>query len=162
MGCALAVTRGNGGAVLARPQNVDKRVESAIARSMKSRRYKPATACGRSVVSQRRSASFTAATCRPGHSRWPMSGSLSSEDESPRWTAMKHLARRRVASCDAVAPPDDHRPRGCGGGLSKRRDERGPGGSSCRLEASDDGDGQHHNNHRRQHGRLCWRHAKQQ
>jgi len=32
-----------------RPQNVDKRVESAIVRSMKSRRYTPATACGRPV-----------------------------------------------------------------------------------------------------------------
>jgi len=32
-----------------RPRNVDKRVESAIVRSMKSRRYRPATACGRSV-----------------------------------------------------------------------------------------------------------------
>src|SRR3954471_14714342 len=32
-----------------RPQNVDKRVESAIVRSMKARRYRPATACGRSV-----------------------------------------------------------------------------------------------------------------
>ena len=32
-----------------RPQNVDKRVESAIVRSMKSRRYNPATACGRPV-----------------------------------------------------------------------------------------------------------------
>jgi hypothetical protein len=32
-----------------RPQNVDKRVEYAIVRSMKSRRYKPATACGRAV-----------------------------------------------------------------------------------------------------------------
>lgn len=32
-----------------RPQNVDKRVESAIVRSLKSRRYRPATACGRSV-----------------------------------------------------------------------------------------------------------------
>jgi hypothetical protein len=29
------------------PQNVDKRVESLIVRSMKSRRYTPATACGR-------------------------------------------------------------------------------------------------------------------
>jgi hypothetical protein len=29
-----------------RPQNVDKRVEAAIVRSMKSRRYTPATACG--------------------------------------------------------------------------------------------------------------------
>ena len=34
---------------LVRPQNVDKRVESAIVRSMKSRRYRPATACGRPV-----------------------------------------------------------------------------------------------------------------
>lgn len=32
-----------------RPRNVDKRVESAIVRSMKSRRYTPATACGRPV-----------------------------------------------------------------------------------------------------------------
>jgi hypothetical protein len=32
-----------------RPQNVDKGVESAIVRSMKSRRYTPATACGRPV-----------------------------------------------------------------------------------------------------------------
>jgi hypothetical protein len=32
-----------------RPQNVDKRVESAVVRSMKSRRYTPATACGRPV-----------------------------------------------------------------------------------------------------------------
>lgn len=32
-----------------RPQNVDKRIESIIVRSMKSRRYKPATACGRAV-----------------------------------------------------------------------------------------------------------------
>jgi hypothetical protein len=32
-----------------RPQNVDERVESAIVRSMKSRRYNPATACGRPV-----------------------------------------------------------------------------------------------------------------
>jgi hypothetical protein len=32
-----------------RPPNVDKRVESAIVRSMKSRRYNPATACGRAV-----------------------------------------------------------------------------------------------------------------
>ena len=32
-----------------RPQNVDKRVESAIVRSMKSRQYTPATACGRPV-----------------------------------------------------------------------------------------------------------------
>ncbi len=32
-----------------RPRNVDKRVESAIVRSMKSRRYRPATACGRPV-----------------------------------------------------------------------------------------------------------------
>jgi hypothetical protein len=34
---------------IVRPQNVDKRVESAIVRSMKSRRYNPATACGRPV-----------------------------------------------------------------------------------------------------------------
>ena len=34
---------------IVRPQNVDKRVESAIVRSMKSRRYTPATACGRPV-----------------------------------------------------------------------------------------------------------------
>jgi hypothetical protein len=33
-----------------RPQNLDTRVESAIVRSMKSRRYKPATACGRPVA----------------------------------------------------------------------------------------------------------------
>jgi len=32
-----------------RPQNVDQRVESAIVRLMKSRRYTPATACGRPV-----------------------------------------------------------------------------------------------------------------
>jgi hypothetical protein len=32
-----------------RPQDVDKRVESAIVHSMKSRRYKTATACGRPV-----------------------------------------------------------------------------------------------------------------
>ena len=32
-----------------RPQNVDRCVESAIVRSMKSRRYNPATACGRPV-----------------------------------------------------------------------------------------------------------------
>ena len=32
-----------------RPQNVDKRVEAAIVRSMKPRRYSPATACGRPV-----------------------------------------------------------------------------------------------------------------
>jgi hypothetical protein len=32
-----------------RPRNVDKRVESAIVRSMKSWRYMPATACGRPV-----------------------------------------------------------------------------------------------------------------
>jgi hypothetical protein len=32
-----------------RPRNVDKRVESVIVRSMKSRRYEPATACGRPV-----------------------------------------------------------------------------------------------------------------
>ncbi len=32
-----------------RPPNVDKRVESAIVRSMQSRRYNPATACGRAV-----------------------------------------------------------------------------------------------------------------
>jgi hypothetical protein len=34
---------------IVRPQNVDKRVESAIVHSMKSRRYNPATACGRPV-----------------------------------------------------------------------------------------------------------------
>lgn len=34
---------------IVRPLNVDNRVESAIARSMKSRRYAPATACGRPV-----------------------------------------------------------------------------------------------------------------
>lgn len=34
---------------IVRPQNVDKRVESAIVRSMKLRRYTPATACGRPV-----------------------------------------------------------------------------------------------------------------
>jgi hypothetical protein len=34
---------------IVRPQNVDKRVESAIVHSMKSRRYTPATACGRPV-----------------------------------------------------------------------------------------------------------------
>jgi hypothetical protein len=34
---------------LVRPQNVDKRVESAIIGSMKSRRYTPVTACGRPV-----------------------------------------------------------------------------------------------------------------
>ena len=34
---------------IVRPQNVDKRVESAIVRSMKSRRYTPASACGRPV-----------------------------------------------------------------------------------------------------------------
>jgi hypothetical protein len=34
---------------IVRPQNVDKRVESAIVRSMKARRYTPATACGRPV-----------------------------------------------------------------------------------------------------------------
>ena len=32
-----------------RPQNVDERVASAIVRSMRSRRYKPASACGRPV-----------------------------------------------------------------------------------------------------------------
>jgi hypothetical protein len=35
-----------------RPQNVDKRVESIIVRSMNSRQYKPATACGRPVPSK--------------------------------------------------------------------------------------------------------------
>jgi hypothetical protein len=34
---------------IVRPQNVDNPVESAIVRSMKSRRYTPATACGRPV-----------------------------------------------------------------------------------------------------------------
>lgn len=34
---------------IVRPQNVDKRVESAIVRSMKSRRYTAASACGRPV-----------------------------------------------------------------------------------------------------------------
>jgi hypothetical protein len=32
-----------------RPQNVDKRVEQVIVRTISSRRYKPAAACGRSV-----------------------------------------------------------------------------------------------------------------
>jgi hypothetical protein len=34
---------------IVRPQNLDKRVESAIVRSMQSREYTPATACGRPV-----------------------------------------------------------------------------------------------------------------
>ena len=32
-----------------RPQNVDTRVEAVLVRAMQSRRYKPATACGRPV-----------------------------------------------------------------------------------------------------------------
>jgi hypothetical protein len=58
-----------------RPQNVDKRVESVIVRSMKSRRYKPATACGRSVP-------FTMSV-GIGHSipsrTWPQAGALAAE-----------------------------------------------------------------------------------
>ena len=37
------------GVRIVRPQNVDKRVESAIVGSMRSRRYTPANACGRPV-----------------------------------------------------------------------------------------------------------------
>ena len=52
--CVAHVTVNEQGTVdsvrVLRPQNVDKRVESAIVRSMKPRRYKPATACGRPVA----------------------------------------------------------------------------------------------------------------
>jgi hypothetical protein len=51
--CLAAVQVNEKGTVdtvrIVRPQNVDKRVESAIVGSMKSRRYRPATACGRPV-----------------------------------------------------------------------------------------------------------------
>ena len=42
--------KGTGDSIsVGRPQNVDKRVAAAIVRSMESRRYTPATACGRPV-----------------------------------------------------------------------------------------------------------------
>jgi hypothetical protein len=81
-----------------RPQNVDERVESVIVRSMKSRRYKPATACGRPVpfkcqsawaiahlkrnVSASRIASTLSGTARSGVDA---TGILTSWNHMPAW-----------------------------------------------------------------------------